>query len=129
MRSRFEREEDRAWTEQMVGAKRRWFTAVFGNGLLLALLVGLPYARGMWRAKDTWPRYAAAASCLLGGKPAPQPGLGALPAVDAHFGNQVIKAWTSGDKGWVARCDNLLAKVPPEPAIFVWPFAKEGEVR
>ena len=129
MRSRLQREEDRAWTEQMVGAKRRWFTAVFGNGLLLAILLGLPFARGVWRAKETWPRYAVAASCLLGGKPTKVPGLGALPAVDAHFGNQVLRAWASGDSGWLARCDKALGAVVPEPAIFVWPPAKEGELR
>lgn len=129
MRSRFQREEDRAWTEQMVGAKRRWFTAVLGNGLLLAILLGLPFARGVWRAKDTWPRYAVAASCLLGGKPASVPGLGALPAVEARFGNQVLKAWVSGDTGWLARCDKAFSQVVSEPATFVWPPAKEGELR
>jgi len=129
MRTRFQREEERAWTEQMVGGKRRWFTAVFANGLLLAVLLGLPFARGIQRAKDSWARYATAASCMLGGEPAAQPGLGELPAVDAHFGRTVLAAWVRRDEGWVARCDRALAQVAPEPAIFVWPPAKEGELR
>ncbi len=129
MRTRFQREEDKAWTEQMVGGKRRWFTAVFANALLLAVLLGLPFARGIQRAKDSWTRYATAVSCLLGGEPAAQPGLGALAAVDAHFGRTVLAAWVRGDKSWVTRCDRALAQVAPEPAIFVWPPAKEGELR
>ena len=113
----------------MVGSKRRWFTAAFGNVLLLAILIGLPFARGVSRAKQTWPRYARAAACMLGGAPAQQPGLGAVPAIDARFGAQVIHAWSKADAQWVARCDALLAAIPPEPAIFVWPPAKEGELR
>jgi hypothetical protein len=114
----------------MVGQKRRWWAAIMGNLLLLGGLVGVPFARGIWRAEAVWQSYAQAAACLLGGEPTDPPGLRKLEFVDAHFGQTVLAARARGEtEKWVRRCDALIAEVAPDQAIFVWPFAKEGELR
>lgn len=129
MRARLPREDELAFAEQMHGTKRRWFWAFLVNGLLLVSLLGLPYARGMWRAQDTLHGYAQALSCLLGVEPAPEPGLQRIPALEAYFSQQLLRANSLEDGTWLARCDDALAQLVPAPAIFVWPPTKDAEAR
>lgn len=126
VRARFTREDDaKAWARAVHQTRRRWFITLFGNAALFGLMLGVPYARGLMRAEDIRRGYANAVACLLGGQPAPVPGIGAL---DDEAGRLAANMLTR-DPRWLARCDGALARIAPPSAMFVWPAAKEGEAR
>jgi hypothetical protein len=127
MRSRVQREEEQNWAQELRGPRRRIGVAGAGNLALLVLLVGLPYARGVMRAKEAIRGYAGAVSCLLGRPAASPPGIAPVDHLEASFGRQAMRFVEGKDAGWLERCDRALAAVVPEPAVFVWPYAKEGE--
>jgi hypothetical protein len=115
--------EAERWAKGLHQTKRSVRLAVLGNGLLLVLLLGLPWARGYRRALETRAAYAELAACLYGGKARAEPGLAPDPSEPEHLAAQLVRA----QKGWPERCDALLTALAPAPAFFLLPSVKEAE--
>jgi hypothetical protein len=111
------------WTRGLRADQRRRAVMVFGNLLLLAVLVGVPFVRGHWRALETQGAHAAFVGCLYGGRVSG--GLGALAQEEEHFAAQLARA----ERDWPRRCMHLLDALAPRPALFVLPAVKAAEER
>src|SRR5262245_29972036 len=105
------------WARGLHGGKRGWMRGVLGNGLLLFVLLGLPWARGYRRALETRQAYAEFAACLYGGRARAQPGLSYDPEEPQHFAAQ----WLRAGKDWPQRCTGRLNQLAPASALFVLP--------
>ena len=90
------------------------------NAVIIALCLGVPYHRGQQLAESSLHAFAAFASCAIGGKPEPQPGLALPPDERSHFADKVLHERAD----WPARCKQQLRAVAPEQAIFLWPSVK-----
>jgi hypothetical protein len=113
--------------EAMLARKRRFLLALAGNALLLVVLLGGPYLRGILRARAMWPRFAEASVCMFGGKARPEPGLGVPRGHEERFAARVLHP----EAGFPTRCDDALERLAPDEAIFLLPWLKtrEYEVR
>jgi hypothetical protein len=121
-RTRKDRDAQR-FSQGLRGDKRRRLFMLLGNGLVLALLVGLPLLRGHMRALDAHQAYLNFARCIYG---VPlHGGLGDLAGEAEYFAAQL----TRGDRSWLKRCTQRLAPVAKPPALFVLPGVKAAEAR
>jgi hypothetical protein len=97
--------------------------ALFLNGLLALTLLGIPYLRGRLRAREAVAGFAELARCVYGGRIPEEPGL-ALPAGDReHFAARVERAGPT----WPTDCVEILHRLRPQPAIFLFPSSKQAE--
>jgi hypothetical protein len=107
----------------MRARKHRFLLTVAGNVLMLVVLVGGPYLRGLLRTRALWPQFAAASACMFGGTVRKEPGLGVPRGHEERFAAQVLHA----PEGLKQRCDRALAKLSPDEAIFLLPWLKTAE--
>lgn len=99
--------------------------AVVANLVFGGALLGWPYLRGRDRAEEAAPAFARFAACLFDGEVAERPGITLPRGERARFATLVVR----GDADWPARCRDELARVSPEPAIFLFPGVKSAEER
>lgn len=97
---------------------------ILANLALGGVGLGVPYARGRWRATDSEARFATFAACLYGGAAEPDPGLALPPGARARFATQVL----TGPPDWPLSCRPALRAIAPEEAIFVFPGVKRAEI-
>jgi hypothetical protein len=107
--------------------KRRFLWALFGNVLMLVVLLGGPFLRGILRAHHAWRDFATFGACAYGGSPMAEPGLGVPIGSEAYFAARLVKP----EKGWPDHCLQQLHQILPDQPIFLLPSVKvaENEVR
>jgi hypothetical protein len=112
---------------QAAAKKRRLLWALFGNAVLLLVLLGGPFARGILRAHAAWGGFADFGACIYGGKALEGAGLGVPIGSEAHFAARLVKR----ERGWPERCVQKLHQILPDQPIFLLPSVKvaENEVR
>jgi hypothetical protein len=112
---------------QAAAKKRRFLWALFGNVVLLVVLLGGPFARGILRAHGAWRDFADFGACVYGGKALEGAGLGVPIGSEAHFAARLVKR----ERGWPDRCLEKLHQILPDQPIFLLPSVKvaENEVR
>lgn len=104
---------------------RPWLVAGVINVLVAAVLLGIPYVRGIQRAEEVPARWAAFAACFYDAEPADPPGLG-LPAGErARYASLVLR----GPSDWPERCQAPLAAIPAEETLFLFPNIKNAEAQ
>ena len=107
--------------------KRRYLFALFGNVVLLVVMVGGPFLRGYLRTRSMWRQFGSFAACVYGGTPSEVPALGLPNGSEAHFAARVLQR----APGWPESCQKLLAELTPDQPIFLLPSVKvaEGDIR
>ncbi len=103
--------------------KRRLLWAIFGNFVMLIVMLGGPYLRGILRAHAAFRDFAAFGACIYGGKALPEPGLGVPIGSEAHFAARLI----TREKGWPERCVQKARAILPDQPIFLLPSVKVAE--
>jgi hypothetical protein len=122
-RRRPEAEGHDAWTSDLRTAQRKRAFVVFGNVLLFGVLIGLPYARGHYRARDLTVAYGRLSACLYGGHTITAPGLGPLPNEAGLFAAQFLAHGSS----LTQRCAAELSAMSPPEDLLVLPGLKGAE--
>jgi hypothetical protein len=110
--------------------KRRLLWALLGNVVMLVVLLGGPFVRGILRAHDAIRDFGAFGVCMYGGTPlseGAEAGLGVPIGSEAHFAARLIQR----EKGWPDRCLEILHETLADQPIFLLPSVKvaEGDVR
>ncbi|HEY2736644.1 MAG TPA: hypothetical protein VGI70_21740, partial [Polyangiales bacterium] len=102
--------------------RRPLFIALLVNGVLSALLLGVPYWRGRQLAQEERRDFVQFARCLIGGEMAPEPGL-SIPRGDRdHFAGKFLFARAD----WPLLCRPALQRLAPPDAFFLWPSVKQA---
>lgn len=89
---------------------------------LLVLLVGVPYARGFWRARAAQHTHEQVTTCMYGGAGVDQRA-GVLRDPSGAYAAMVLRA----EADWPARCEPPLRELAREPALFLFPSVKSAE--
>jgi hypothetical protein len=101
---------------------QRPLVLAFGiNFVIAALLLGVPYVRGRMLANEERRNFVGFAQCLIGGEPAPVPGLSMPRGEREHFAAKVLHA----SAAWPMSCRPQLKKLAPPNALFLWPSIKQ----
>lgn len=116
------RHDELTGAAELHAGKRRGLVIVLGNALLLVLMLGVPWLRGYYRAHARWSAFARFGACLYGGEPRERPGLGMPKQHEAHFATRALR-----EPGLVAQCEDELAAIAPDEAIFILPGLKTAE--
>lgn len=104
---------------------RPWLVAGVVNVLVAAVLLGIPYARGISRAEAVPARWADFAACFYDAEALDRPGLG-LPAGErGRYASLVLR----GPSDWPERCQASLAAIPEEETMFLFPNIKDAEAQ
>jgi hypothetical protein len=103
--------------------KRRILWTMFGNLLLLVVMVGGPYLRGILRAHEAWRKFGVFGACVYGGKALPDGGLGVPIGSEAHFAARLIER----GKEWPDRCIQQMRAIFPDQPTFLLPSVKVAE--
>ncbi|HEX6241586.1 MAG TPA: hypothetical protein VFZ61_11850, partial [Polyangiales bacterium] len=103
--------------------KRRFLWALAGNLLMLVVLLGGPFLRGILRAHAHWRRFGAFAACMYGGTPIEGGGLGIPIGSEAHFAARLM----TRKSDWPERCEGMLRTLVPDEPIFLLPSVKTAE--
>jgi hypothetical protein len=115
---------DIAELKEQAAKKRRLLWALFGNVVLLVVMLGGPFARGILRAHQAWRDFGRFGACLYGGKTLENPGLGVPTGSEAHFAAELL----ARSPQWPERCQALLHQILADEPIFLLPTVKSAEI-
>jgi hypothetical protein len=115
---------DIAELKEQAAKKRRLLWALFGNVVLLVVMLGGPFARGILRAHQAWRDFGRFGACLYGGKTLENPGLGVPTGSEAHFAAELLGRAPE----WPERCQTLLHQILADEPIFLLPTVKSAEI-
>jgi hypothetical protein len=103
--------------------KRRLLWALLANFILLIVMLGGPWLRGVLRAHAVWSDFGRFAICVYGGKELDEPGLGMPLGSEAHFAAQLLRRPAQ----WPERCQALAHELLRDEPIFLLPSVKTAE--
>ena len=107
----------------LAAKKRRFLWALFGNVVLLVVMLGGPFLRGVLRAHALWQRFGTFAGCIYGGTPIEAGGLGIPIGSEAHFAARLL----AREPDWPERCVVALHALLPDEPTFLLPSVKGAE--
>jgi hypothetical protein len=107
----------------LAAKKKRFLWALLGNVVLLVVMLGGPFLRGVLRAHALWQRFGTFAGCIYGGTPIDGGGLGIPIGSEAQFAARLL----ARAPDWPERCLVTLRALLPDEPTFLLPSVKRAE--
>jgi hypothetical protein len=115
--------ERREATRKLRPRVRPLLNALLANAILALVLIGVPLFRGRTRAEASVRAFDEYTACLHGTHASESLGLSMPEGHQARFAALYLRAVPE----WPATCADALARISPEPATLLLPWAKDGE--
>jgi hypothetical protein len=113
-----------AWVSELRRGQRDLVRKWGLQGLVLALLLGIPYVNGRLRVRSIQSSYAKVAACMYAGTLTQSDATGQIDDPSGSYAAICLNH--TGD--WPRRCESAVRVLAREPARFLFPSVKEAEV-